>query len=311
MTDAMLSAHHLPEAFQQLIVEKAEGNPFFVEEVVKSLQETEAIRPTKEGYELTRPLDQIAVPDTIQDVIMARIDRLPEAPKQTLQLAAVIGRDFTHRLLDRIAKLHDPVQPHLQELKTLELIYEKSLFPELAYMFKHALTQDVAYKSLLVKRRKELHRTIGQAVEELYADRLAEHYEVLAHHFSESEQWSQAGAYLLKAANKAAQSFANHEAVTLLDQAEATFKLEAEGGQPQTLREIHQTKSGLYFLLGKLPEAGTEAGCALQYAKELAEEQSQGEALVSMGVAALYAHQFDRAFEHAHRAIKVPLCQHD
>ena len=157
MTDAILSSHHLPEELQQLIIEKAEGNPFYVEEVVKSLQETEAIRPKGEGYELAGPLEQIAVPDTVQDVILARIDRLDEAPKQTLQLAAVIGRNFTHRLLDRIVDVEEPVQPYVQELKTLELIYEKSLFPELAYMFKHALTQDVAYKSLLVQRELKLN----------------------------------------------------------------------------------------------------------------------------------------------------------
>ncbi len=255
MAQAMLATEHLPEALQTLIIQKAEGNPFFVEEVVKSLRETGlifnlsffpyfffpslintlsltpvllvflfAIRREGDHYILARPLDEIVVPDTIQDVLMARIDRLAEALKKTLQLAAVIGREFTHRLLDRLADIRERTEAYLQELKALELIYEQRLFPELAYMFKHALTQDVAYNSLLVQRRQELHRLIGLAIEELYADRLAEQYEVLAYHFARGEEWAKALAYFCQAAEKAAQAFATREAVALYDQA-----LEAAG----------------------------------------------------------------------------------
>jgi len=146
---------------------------------------------------------------------MARIDRLADAPKKTLQLASVIGREFTRRLLDRIADLRGRTEDFLRELKAIELIYEKSFFPELAYMFKHALTHDVAYNSLLVQRRRELHRLIGLVIEELYADRLSEHYEVLAHHFSRAEDGAKALDYLLKSAEKAANAFASREALAL------------------------------------------------------------------------------------------------
>jgi predicted ATPase len=142
--------------------------------VVKSLRETGAIRRQGDHYILARPLEELVVPDIIQDVLMARIDRLEEAPKKTLQLTAVIGREFTRHLLDRPADIHERTEAYLQELKALELVYERRLFPELSYMFKHALTQDVAYNSLLMQRRQELHRLIGLAIEELYADRLAE-----------------------------------------------------------------------------------------------------------------------------------------
>ena len=114
-----------------------------------------------------------SIPDTIQDVIMARIDRLDEAPKRTLQTASVIGRDFTRRLVERLSAVRGRSDALLRELRAVELIYEKSVFPEVAYRFKHALTQDVAYRSLLVQRRRELHGLIGAAIEELYADRLA------------------------------------------------------------------------------------------------------------------------------------------
>ena len=212
MARGMLATERLPGELQALIARKAEGNPFFVEEVVKSLLDVGALRWAGDGYVLARRLNEIFVPDTIQDVIMARIDRLEEAPKRTLQLASVIGREFTRRLLDRLADIRARTEEVLRELKAIELIYEKSVFPELAYMFKHALTHEVAYNSLLMQRRKELHRLIGLAIEELYADRLAEHYEVLAYHFSKGEEWGKALEYLLKAAEKAAKAFATREA---------------------------------------------------------------------------------------------------
>ena len=214
MARAVLGAATLPDDLSRLIVGKAEGNPFFVEEVTKSLLEGGAIRRQGEGYIPARPLDEIVVPDTIQDVIMARIDRLEEASKKTLQLASVIGREFTRRLLERIADIRGGTDEFLRELKAIELIYEKSAFPELAYMFKHALTHDVAYHSLLVQRRKELHRLIGLAIEELYVDRLAEHYEVLAYHFARGEEWTKALHYLREAGTKAAARSAFPEAVS-------------------------------------------------------------------------------------------------
>ena len=166
-----------------------------------------------------RALDDVVIPDTIHDVIMARIDRLDEAPKRTLQTASVIGRDFTRRLVERLSAVRGRSDALLRELRAVELIYEKSVFPEVAYRFKHALTQDVAYRSLLLQRRRELHGLIGAAIEELYADRLTEHYEVLAHHFSLAEDWRRAFDYLLKAAEKAAAAFALRDALALYDQA--------------------------------------------------------------------------------------------
>ena len=192
---------------------------------------------------------------------MARIDRLAEAPKKTLQLASVIGREFTRRLVDRLGEIRERTEEFLRELKAIELIYEKSLFPELAYMFKHALTHEVAYNSLLFQRRKELHRVIGLAIEELSWSRLAEHYEVLAHHFLKAEEWPRALDYLLKAAEKAAKSFTIREAIALYDQAlEAAARLAK--GDTKTLMEIHQAKMSLYFILSDFEVPGPRAsGC--------------------------------------------------
>ncbi|OGG43891.1 MAG: hypothetical protein A3F84_04610 [Candidatus Handelsmanbacteria bacterium RIFCSPLOWO2_12_FULL_64_10] len=299
MAQAMLAAEGLPEDLKALIVRKAEGNPFFVEEVVKSLQEVGAIQRAGDRYELVRRLDEIFVPDTIQGVIMARIDRLEEAPKKTLQLASVIGREFTRRLLDRIADTQGPTEDLLRELKAIELIYEKDLFPELAYMFKHALTHDVAYNSLLVQRRKELHHVIGRAIEELYADRLAEQYEMLAYHFSKAEAWDKALDYLLKGAEKAARSFANREAVSLYDQALEVAGHLGDAIHVQTLMAIHRAKADLYLVLSDFERARAEGERFLMLARQAEDRVSEGAALAGMGMASFWAHNFDRALTYA------------
>src|SRR2546425_414503 len=305
MAQAMLNTDSLPEDLKHLIVRKAEGNPFFVEEVVKSLQEVSVIRRDGARYVLTRHLDEIVIPDTIQDVIMARIDRLADAPKKTLQLASVIGREFTRRLLDRIADLHGRTEDFLTELKAIELIYEKALFPELAYMVKHALTHDVAYNSMLVQRRKELHRIIALAIEELYADRLTEHYEVLAHHFSKAEDWTRALEYLLKAADKATRAFANREAVALYDQAqEAAGHLGTAVGL-ETLMAIHESKANLYFLLSDFVTSRAEAERLLTLARRAGDRVKEASALATMGFASMWAHEFDRALSESAEAIAI------
>src|SRR5262249_46405669 len=154
----------------------------------------------------------IYVPDTVQGVIMARLDRLDEAPKRAIQTASVIGREFTVRLLERTTELEGQLERYLRELKDVELIYERSLYPALAYMFKHALTHDVAYGSLLLSRRKLLHRLVGDAIELLYRDRLVEHYETLAYHYERAEAWEQAFEYLRRSGDKAYDAFAPQQA---------------------------------------------------------------------------------------------------
>jgi class 3 adenylate cyclase/tetratricopeptide (TPR) repeat protein len=305
MAQAMLATEQLPEALVALIVQKAEGNPFFVEEVVKSLQETGAMQRQGDRYVLARPVDDIVVPDTIQDVLMARIDRLEEAPKRTLQLAAVIGREFPRPLLDRLATLLEQTEASLQALKALELIYEKPRFPELAYVFTHALIQDVAYNSLLEQQRQELHRLIGQAIEELYADRLAEQYEVLAYHFAKGEAWAKAVEYLYKAAEKAAQAFATREAIALYDQA-----LEAAGHlgdtvDTRTLMAMHQAKVDLYFILSDFERSRAEAERLLALARRAGDRVREGVALAGMGHASFRAHNFAQALVYARQAIVV------
>jgi transcriptional regulator with AAA-type ATPase domain/tetratricopeptide (TPR) repeat protein len=213
LSGALLGAGSLPAEAQALIASKADGNPFFVEEMTRSLLEDGTLRRENGHVLLTRDTGTLVVPETIQDVLIARLDRLADEARRAIQVAAVIGREFAVRLLERIADAGEGVRTQVDELRALELIYEKETHPELAYMFKHALTHDVAYASVLAERRRELHRTIGLAIEELYADRLAEFYETLAHHFGRAEDWERALSYHERAAERAAESFSNRAVI--------------------------------------------------------------------------------------------------
>ncbi len=235
MAHALLGTDSLPEELERLIMAKTEGNPFFVEEVVKSLRELGVIRAVGGRYELVKRIDEITVPDTIQDVITARVDRLDEGSKKTLQTAAVIGREFSLALLRQTLEMEDGVQVEVEQLKRLEFVYEKRFFPDLVYTFGHSLTQEVAYEGLLMQRRQVLHGIIARVIETSYGDRLPEQYPVLAYHYSRAQDAAKAVEYLVKAGDRAVALYANTDALGYY--AEALAQLEK---QPPSTRQAEQ-----------------------------------------------------------------------
>ena len=198
----LLGGLKLAPALEGKIAEKAGGNPFFMEEIVRELLERGDLVREENRYICRRPLDQIEIPSTIQGIIAARMDRLSEDLKRTTQVASVIGRDFAYKILKSVMELGEELRGHLTNLVGLELLYEKTLYPELEYIFKHSLTQDVAYESLLKQRRQEIHGRIARAIEELYAEKLEPHYEILAHHWELSGNPEKAIEYLILAGEK-------------------------------------------------------------------------------------------------------------
>ena len=216
---ATLGIEDLPDDLATIIARKAEGNPFFLEEIGRALVESGAVRTEGGRLTLTRPASAILVPDRVQDIIAARIDRLDEQQKRTVQIASVIGHEFALRLLRRVAEATDRVERALTDLKALEFVYEKMGAGDLEYVFKHVLTQDVAYESILHARRRELHARIGATIEELHADRLEEHVEELAHHFIRGEVWTKAARYARQAGDRAAALCTDTRAVEFYEQA--------------------------------------------------------------------------------------------
>jgi class 3 adenylate cyclase/tetratricopeptide (TPR) repeat protein len=218
--NSVLGNDHGLESLKQLLIERTEGNPFFLEESVRTLVETKALAGERRNYHLEKKLESTQVPATVQAVLAARIDRLPPQEKQLLQSAAVIGKDVPFSLLQAITELSDEALSRaLTHLQGAEFLYETSLFPDLEYTFKHALTHEVAYGSVLHERQRALHSRIVEAIEALYSDRLIEQVERLAYHAVRAEVWDKAVAYQRQGAARAAARWAHREAVSNLEQA--------------------------------------------------------------------------------------------
>jgi class 3 adenylate cyclase/tetratricopeptide (TPR) repeat protein len=215
---ALLGDHPGLQPLTRLLIERTERNPFFLEESVRTLVETGVLIGERGAYRLTRALPSIPVPATVQAVLAARIDRLPQGEKSLLQAAAVIGKRVPFTILEAIAPEGD-LRLRLAHLQAAEFLYETSLFPELEYTFKHALTHEVAYTSLLQQRRRDLHARIVTAIEERSADRQAEHVDRLAHHALRGEVWDKAVMYLRQSGAKATARSAYREAVSCFEQA--------------------------------------------------------------------------------------------
>jgi len=200
---SIVGSSDMDPAAVRLIEEKTGGNPLFVEEFTQALVVGKGLRDTEEGTVLDESRAQQIVPASIQTVISARLDLLKPKVKSTLQVASVIGREFSHQLLQKVLGAAVPVARHLGMLRALEFIYEREPMPDAVFMFKHALTQDAAYAGLIPERRKVLHARIGTALEELYADNADQVLELLAHHYLSSENWPKARHYLRLAGEKA------------------------------------------------------------------------------------------------------------
>jgi tetratricopeptide (TPR) repeat protein len=216
MVSHLLGTEQVDKALEELILQKTEGIPLFIEEFVQSLKDLNAIEIHNSTCRLHQDIQAISIPATIQDVIMARVDALPEAAKEVLQIGAVIGREFNHELLRKVTALpEEKLLSDLSRLKDAELLYERGIFPETTYIFKHALTAEVIYNSILGGKKKTLHEKIGRAIADTYPDKLEAQYEILADHFIEAGNYEKGAEYLKLAGKKARQSAAFEDAIAL------------------------------------------------------------------------------------------------
>jgi class 3 adenylate cyclase/tetratricopeptide (TPR) repeat protein len=222
------------EPLEQML--RRRGNPFFLEETVRTLVETKVLEGARGAYRLVRPVNSLQIPATVQAVLAARIDRLSQDEKQLLQTASVIGKDVPFAILTALAELPEEfLRRALGRLQEAEFLYETTLFPDVEYTFKHALTHEVTYGSLLQDRRRTVHGQIVEIIERLYPDRLPEHLDRLAHHAFKGEVWEKALTYLRQAGAKAFARSSNLEALAYFEQA-----LTALTHLPETHKTLEQ-----------------------------------------------------------------------
>jgi class 3 adenylate cyclase/tetratricopeptide (TPR) repeat protein len=208
----LLDGSMLPKQLSEVILNKSEGNPFFVEEVLRSLIERGALARENGVWKVTNLVENIQVPDSLQGVLLSRLDRLPEETKRVIQKASVIGRVFLFRVLEHMAREETVLESQMAFLEEAALVRERARIPEIEYVFHHALAQEVAYQTLLAPSRKLLHQKVGEAIESIFSERIDQHRALLAFHFFKGEDWERAFAYSVGEADAAVQLYAYAEA---------------------------------------------------------------------------------------------------
>jgi DNA-binding NtrC family response regulator/tetratricopeptide (TPR) repeat protein len=280
---AIVRDRTVSESVTERLLVRAEGNPFFLEELSRVIAVPGAP----------------PVPDTVQDVLQARIDRLPEGPRRLLQTAAVIGREAPRTLLLATGEVTDALED-VSVLVHSELLRERSDVDGPLYVFKHALTQEVAYASLPADRQRALHRVIGQALE-----RSGGSDEILAYHFVRAHEWSAALTRLLRAGGRAAQALSTREALGFYDEAGAVADRLGAAVDPVTWLTIHESRASLYSGLSDFLRARAEGARAVAIAERVGNPVRQGEALVVMGWASTFLSDWPQAVADATRGLEV------
>ena len=270
---------------KQLLIARTAGNPFFLEESMRTLVETGALEGTSGAYRLIQPLQGLPVPATVQAVLAARVDRLPPEDKRLLQTAAVIGTDVLCALLRAIADVPEaPLHGGLAHLQAAEFLYETRLFPEPEYTFTHALTHEVAYGSLLLERRRKLHARIVEVLEALAPDRVGEQAERLAHHALRGEVWGKAVTYCQQAGARAWDRAAFGEAVAFFDQAlQAVAHLPTSGDTGRLAIDLRLAVERPLVALGEHGRRRILLGEAEALARALDDRVRLGRVLAGMG----------------------------
>ena len=307
LLDALLGTDASLASLKPMLVVRAGGNPLFVEESVRALVETGALEGEGGAYRLERALPAVRVPATVQAVLAARIDRLPAEEKRLLQTAALIGKEVPFTQLTAVADLRDEdLRAGLAHLQDAELLYEASLFPDPEYAFKHALTHEVAYGSVLQDRRRALHARIAEAIEHLYAGRLPEHVERLAHHALRGELREKAVAYLRQAGLKARARSADHDARGWFE--EALGVLEALPESQSTLElafELRLELRPMLVGLGELRRAVDRLREAEALAEKLNDDRRRGRVCAVVTNAHSHLGELDEALATGTRALEI------
>jgi tetratricopeptide (TPR) repeat protein len=260
MLHHLLGTQNIEKNLEELILEKTEGVPFFIEELIKSLRDLKIIEKKENKYHLAKGIQDVSIPSTIQDVIMARIDSLPENAKEILQTGSVIEREFSYDLIKRVKGVsHDELLSNMSILKESELVYERGIYPESRYIFKHALTREVVYDSILTNRKKSLHDEIGKAIEELYKSNIDEYYGILTEHFILGENYEKGAKYSRLASKKSEKTASINDAVAFNKKRISCLERLPDTKNAQKEIVDARTALGLYYIQLNYPIEAKEA----------------------------------------------------
>jgi class 3 adenylate cyclase/tetratricopeptide (TPR) repeat protein len=308
MVTHILGTKEIEKALEELILEKAEGVPFFIEEFIKSLRDLKIIERKENAYQLSKDIRKLAIPSTVQDVIMARVDSLPERAKEVLQTGSVIEREFSYPLINRATGLSEKeLLSHLSALKDSELLYERGIYPQSNYIFKHALTREVVYDSILAKRKKKLHEEIGNAIEQLYKDNLSEHFEVLAEHYFLSENYLKSSEYSRLASRKAEKAASLNNAIvhtkkriTSLERSPRTEDVEKQIIDARAALGLYITELNYFF------EAKEAIGSIIELTTKYNYKRRLGQIYTVLATYHLFVEENrSAAFEDLEKALKI------
>jgi tetratricopeptide (TPR) repeat protein len=252
----MLNIKGLYHGVRDKIIQRAGGNPFFIEEVIRSFIDEGAVVKKNGAFEVTDKIQTMVIPNTINDVLMARIDRLDEKTRDLVKVASVIGRSFFYRILTEVARAVDDIENRLSHLKDIQLIRERQRLEELEFLFKHALAQEAAYDSILLQKRKELHLTVADAIEKVFQDKLHEFYGMLAFHYTQGGNEEKTEKYLIKAGEEALKSSASSEALHYFHEALNLYvKKYGDTADPEKVAKIESNIAHAYLFKGQFGEA--------------------------------------------------------
>ena len=256
----LLGTEEIESNLKELVLEKTEGIPFFIEEFIKSLKDLDIIERKNSAYYLAKGAEEVTIPSTIQDVIMTRVDTLPEGAKEVLQTGSVIEREFSYELIKRVTgKPQNELLSYLSILKDSELLYERGIYPHSTYIFKHALTKEVVYDSILTKRRKRLHNEIGIAIESLSGINIEESYPILAEHFVTGENYEKGAKYSNLTAKQARKKSAFNDAISYAKKSVYCIEKLPQTDDVQKKRIDARTWLGQYYLQMNYWEESKEA----------------------------------------------------
>ena len=274
LVESLLTIENLPSSMKELILNKSQGNPFFVEEVIRSLIDRELVYQEGEDWKAREEISDLDVPDMVQSLVLARVDRLEADSKNVLEYASVIGPLFKYRLLEHLVEKNGDLEGYLSELKERDLVYEERTVPEVEYAFKHVLTQEAIYQSIFVRSRRGYHKQVGEGIESLYGEQIEEHLEELAYHYSKSDDVRKGVEYLLKAGGKAMRSYANEEAITYLQKGLELLGALPEGDERDREELSLQIALGPVLMLSRGISAPELRRC-YQRTQELAEQTGE------------------------------------